>query len=242
MSAELASYGLSFLAGTLSVLAPCVLPLLPILLGSALNKHKLGPLALAAGLAITFTVIGVLIASSGAVLGLEQDTLRSFAAMLLILFGVVLLSSQLQHFFSRLTAGLGNSGNSLLYRLSGDTLTGQFLLGCVLGLVWSPCVGPTLGAAITLASQGESLLHVTLVMAMFGIGAGLPLIALSLLSRQAMQSLRGKLMQAGKIGKQVMGIALLVVGLLILTGFDKSIESGLLDILPTWMTEITTRF
>ncbi|ROH86340.1 cytochrome c biogenesis protein CcdA [Pseudomethylobacillus aquaticus] len=242
MSAELASYGLSFLAGTLSVLAPCVLPLLPILLGSALNTHKLGPLALAAGLAITFTVIGVLIASSGAVLGLEQDTLRRFAAVLLILFGVVLLSSHLQHYFSRLTAGLGNSGNNLLYRLSGDTLAGQFLLGCVLGLVWSPCVGPTLGAAITLASQGESLLHVTLVMAMFGMGAGLPLIALGLLSRQAMLRLRGKLMQAGKVGKQVMGIALLVVGLLILTGFDKSIESGLLDILPTWMTEITTRF
>jgi len=242
MLSALSAYFFSLAAGSLSTLSPCVLPLIPILITSALNTHKLGPYALAGGLALSFTVVGVFLATLGATLGLDQETFRMVAAVLLIGFGIILLSSALQERFAVAASGLSNSGQSLLNRISTDSLSGQFMLGLILGVVWSPCVGPTLGAAITLASQGESLWHITLVMALFGIGAGVPLILLGLLSRQAMMRFRDKLLFAGQTGKKILGVLLLLVGLMIIMGWDKQLESLALDILPEWLINLSVRF
>jgi len=242
MITNLGVYGLSFLAGILSILSPCVLPLVPILVGTALNTHRFGPYALALGLAISFTAVGVFIATMGASIGIDQEVFRNIAAVLLITFGVVLLSSTLQEKFAGATAGIGGSGNNLLSKVSTDSLSGQFILGLLLGVVWSPCVGPVLGATITLASQGTNLGHVTLVMALFGLGAGLPLILLGLLSRQAMMRVRSKLFTAGKIGKRILGAILLLVGLLIITRLDKQFETLIVAASPDWLITLTTRF
>jgi cytochrome c-type biogenesis protein len=242
MIADFGVYGLSFLAGILSILSPCVLPLVPITVGTALNTHKYGPYALAFGLALSFTVVGVFIATIGASIGIDQEVFRTIAAFLLITFGVVLLSGTLQERFASVTAGISGSGNNLLSKVSANSLFGQFILGLLLGIVWSPCVGPVLGAAITLASQGANLLHVTFVMAIFGLGAGLPLIILGSLSRQVMMSVRSKLFSAGKIGKRILGIILLLVGLLIISGFDKQFETFIVKASPDWLISITTRY
>jgi cytochrome c-type biogenesis protein len=164
------TYGIALLAGLLTTLSPCVLPLIPILMGSAVTAHRLGPWALAGGVALSFTVAGVFLASVGASLGLDGETFRLVAALLLIIFGLILLSGRLQALFVRATAGLTGSGNALLSRFTLDGLGGQFALGLLLGIVWSPCVGPTLGAATTLASQGRNLAQISLLMAVFGVG------------------------------------------------------------------------
>lgn len=242
MIATLGVYGLSLLAGVLSVLSPCVLPLVPILVGTALNTHRFGPYALALGLAISFTAVGVFIATVGASIGIDQEVFRNIAAVLLIIFGIVLLSSGLQEKFASATASIGGHGNNLLSKVSTDSLSGQFVLGLLLGVVWSPCVGPVLGATITLASQGASLGHVTLVMALFGLGAGLPLVLLGLLSRQAMMHVRNKLFTAGKIGKRILGVVLLSVGLLIISGLDKKFEAVIVSASPDWLISLTTKF
>lgn len=242
MIANFGVYGLGFLAGVLSILSPCVLPLVPILVGTALNTHRYGPYALALGLAISFTAVGVFIATIGASIGIDQEAFRIVAAVLLITFGIVLLSSTLQEKFASVTSGIGSSGNNLLSHVSTDSLSGQFILGLLLGVVWSPCVGPVLGATITLASQGANLAHVTSVMALFGFGAGLPLILLGLLSRQAMMGVRGKLFTAGKIGKRILGAILLIVGLLIITGLDKQFETLIVAASPDWLISLTTRY
>ena len=148
----------------------------------------------------------------------------------------------MQEKFASFTSGLSGSGQNLLNKISTDSLLGQFLLGLLLGVVWSPCVGPVLGATITLASQGQNLGHVTLVMALFGFGAGLPLILLGLLSRQAMMKVRGKLFAAGKIGKRILGGILLLVGLLIISGLDKQLEGIVVAASPDWLINLTTRF
>jgi len=240
MLAEFGTYGLSFVAGTLSTLSPCVLPLIPILVGSAVMAHRFGPFALAAGLASSFTIVGVFIASVGAAMGLDQEVFRNVAAVLLILFGIVLLSRVLQEKFAIMTSGLSGSGQSLLNRVSTDGLFGQFLLGLLLGIVWSPCVGPTLGATITLASQGQNLAHAILVMAIFGLGASTPLVILGMLSRQAMMKFRDKMIAAGALGKKILGILLLSLGLLIVTGADKKFETAVLKLSPDWLVQLTT--
>lgn len=236
------TYGLSLLAGMLSTLSPCVLPLVPILVGTALNTHRFGPVALALGLASSFTIVGVLIASAGSAIGLDPHTLRIVAATLLIVFGVLLISSSLQEKFAVATSGISGAGQTLLSKLSADTLGGQFVLGLILGVVWSPCVGPTLGATITLASQGSNLWHVAFVMALFGIGAGIPLIILGSLSRQAMTRFRNRLFVAGALGKKILGGLLLMVGLVILTGLDKQFETWIVTHAPDWLIELTTRY
>lgn len=240
MEFGLSAYGLSFVAGSLSTLSPCVLPLVPILLGTAATAHRLGPFVLAAGLTLSFTAVGVFVASLGASLGLDPALFRNLAAVLLIAFGMVLLSSQLQERFALAASGVSGAGQGVLSRLTLDGLPGQFVLGLLLGIVWSPCVGPTLGVAITLASQGQNLAQVALVMALFGLGAGLPLVALGLVSRQAMMRLRGRLLTAGKIGKQALGGLMLLLGVAILTGGDKLFEAWVLQSAPGWLVELTT--
>jgi cytochrome c biogenesis protein CcdA len=242
MLIEITTYGLSFVAGVLSILSPCVLPLVPIIVGSALNTHRLGPYALALGLAISFTVIGVFLATLGDALGVDQDLFRLIAAWLLLIFGLVLLSPQLQAIFANMTSGIGSSGQQLLDKLSTESLAGQFGLGLVLGIIWSPCVGPILGATVTLASQGQQLGQVVIVMAIFGIGAGLPLILLGMLSRQVMMNIRGKLFAAGKLGKQLLGAVMLLIGLMILSGLDKTVETYLVTMSPDWLIRLSTRF
>ena len=242
MKFGLATYGLGLLAGALSILSPCVLPLVPVLAAGATAAHRFGPLALGVGIAMSFTVVGVVLATFGVSLGLDPDTFRTVGAVLLIAFGAVLLVPRLQSAFARLTAGVSASGNSVLARIPGEGLTGQFLIGAVIGIVWSPCVGPTLGAATTLASQRKSLPQIFLLMLIFGIGAAAPFVALGSLSRSRFVAVRGRLVSAGHHGKQVFGLLLVATGILIATGIDRSLEAWLLNHSPEWLTQLTTRF
>ena len=125
-------------------------------------------------------------------------------------------------------------------RLNG--LWVQFPIGLTLGVVWSPCVGPTLGATIVLASQGSNLPQVASLMGVFGIGAALPVLALAYASRSAMSMMRGSMMRAGQAGKTLLGAALVIVAAVILFGLDKPVETWLVNRSPAWLTELTTRF
>lgn len=234
--------GLAFLAGVLSILSPCVLPLLPIVLGAAASEHRLGPAALAAGLAVSFTAIGLFVATIGFAAGIDTGVFRMISAMLLIAVGVVLLVPRLQEQFALAAAPVSNWAGNYTDNFTPGSLAGQFGLGVLLGAVWSPCVGPTLGAASILAAKGENLAQVALTMLAFGVGAALPLLLLGLVSREAMMHWRGRLMETGKTGKALLGVLLVVVGLLVATNFDKRLETILVDASPAWLTELTTRF
>jgi cytochrome c biogenesis protein CcdA len=234
--------GLAFVAGTLSVLSPCVLPLLPIVLGTAASEHRLGPAALAAGLAVSFTAIGLFVATIGFAMGLDTGVFRTVSAILLIAVGVVLLVPKLQEQFALAAGPVSNWAGGYADNFTPGSLLGQFGLGLLLGAVWSPCVGPTLGAASVLAAKGEDLGQVTLTMLAFGIGAALPLMLLGLLSREAMMRWRGRMMEAGKGGKMLLGALLVTIGVIVATGLDKRLEAILVDVSPSWLTELTTRF
>jgi len=236
------TYGLGYLAGLLSTLSPCVLPLVPILIATAAAAHALGPYALALGLMLSFSLVGIFLATLGASLGLDQETFRTAAAVILIVFGAILLSAKLQERFATATSGLSEAGNSVLAKLDLDGLAGQFIVGLVLGIIWSPCVGPTLGAATTLASQGRDLAQITLLMMIFAMGAGTPLVVLGSVSRAAMLRVRGRMLQAGKLGKSILGGLLLLLGIAILAGLDKSFEAWVVRISPDWLTNLTTRY
>ncbi len=242
MELSAASLGFGFMAGILSILSPCVLPLLPMVLGPAAAAGRFGMAGLAAGLATSFVAVGLFVATIGFSIGLDGAFFRVVAAIMLAGLGVVLLSGSLQNRFAMATGGLSDAGSRWIARISPQGTSGQFVLGLLLGTVWSPCVGPTLGAASVLAAQGKSLGAVAAVMAAFGLGAAAPLLLIGSLSRAAMLRWRGRLMGAGKSGKLVLGGVALAVGLLILTGADHVLETFIVDRSPDWLITLTTRF
>ncbi|UVS88422.1 cytochrome c biogenesis CcdA family protein [Burkholderia glumae] len=235
-----ATYGVGFAAGTPSTLSPCALPLLPVLAASALSAHRFGNLALAAGLGASFAAVGLFVATVGAAAGLTGDTFRAVAAVLMVVFGLAMAFGALQHRFARALSPVGGAAQRLLAGIRGDGLAGQFAIGLLLGIVWSPCVGPTLGAASTLASQGQDLAHIAALMAVFGMGAVLPLLVLGAMSRVTLAKLRGSLGRFGRIGRSVLGGLFVVVGALVLSGADKTLQAVLLLHSPDWLVQLTT--
>ncbi len=236
------SYALGFVAGAVSTLSPCVLPLLPVVVGSAVATHRLGAVALAGGLALAFFAVGLFVATIGFAIGFDGDALRLVGAGLLAAVGVVLLSGSLQ---AALAAAGSRVGSQLHIRAAAfepTGLGGQFLLGGLLGVVWSPCVGPTLGAASLLAAQGRALPQVGLVMALFAVGAAMPLVAVGLMSRALLARWRQRLLAAGKAGKIALGGVMLVLALAVATGADRQAETVLTGLAPAWLTDLTTRF
>src|SRR6267142_599061 len=175
---------LGFAAGALSAFSPCVLPLLPLVLAGAIERHRLGPLVLAAGLAASATVVGFAVALLG--FALDRDLVRVLAGGLLVLVGLVLLIARLDVAVARAAAPVAAGAVALLARLGPGGLAGQFVVGALLGALWTPCGGPTLGAAI--------------------------------------------------------GVALVLLGMLSVTGGDKVLETRALDAMPAWLVDLTTRF
>src|ERR1700677_5085728 len=221
---------LAFAAGLLSILSPCVLPLVPIVLGAAIVAHPLGAFALAAGLSLSFTVLVLLLALVGFGLGIDAGMFRVAAAAIMIGLGVILLVPSWQ---ARLAAAGGPISSWADRRFGGfasSGLAGQFAIRL------------TLGVASLLASQGHDLPRVALTMAVFGIGAALPLILLGLLSRATLMGVRARLMSAGKLGKGLLGALFIVIGVAIVSGADKRIEATLVAASPAWLTELTTSF
>lgn len=233
----------AFVAGILTVLNPCVLPLLPIVFATAVSKHPIaGPLALAAGLTLSFVAIGLFLALVGYSLGLNAEWFRPIGAVVLIGFGLLLLSTQLQ---TRLVTAAGpvtNWANQRFARLGEGGWVGQLGLGLLLGVIWSPCAGPTIGVATSLAFGGENLGAMTGIMLVFGVGASIPLVALGFLSRAVLARWRGGLGSAGRIGKAILGLLLVTIGILILTKLDRQVEGWLNSVLPTSLLDLTVRY
>jgi cytochrome c-type biogenesis protein len=232
----------AFVAGVLTSLSPCVLPILPIVLGAAASERKYGPAALAAGLAVSFVAVGLFVATIGFSIGLTADLFRQAAAALLVIFGAVLMLPRLQ---ARLALASGPIANWTDRRFGGhfgSGYGGQFCAGVLLGAVWSPCVGPTLGAASLLAAQGRDLPQVAASMLVFGLGAALPLLVIGMVSREALQRWRTQILSVGQSVRVALGALLVVMGILVLAGLDRRVEAALVDASPQWLTNLTTRY
>ena len=114
----IASLALSFLAGLLSTLSPCVLPLLPIVLGAAAGEHRLAPAALALGVALSFVTIGLFVATIGFAIGLDGEVFRKTAAVMLLVIGVVLMFPGLQSRVTAAASPVGDWANTRSRRVS----------------------------------------------------------------------------------------------------------------------------
>ena len=239
--AGLGNLALGYAAGALSTLSPCVLPILPMVLFGGVERHAWGPLALAAGLSTSFAGVGIAIASVGFNIGVDPSTLRLVVAAVLAGMGAVLLVPALQGRLAAIATPVASRGQVLLDRLQPSGLGGQFALGALLGVIWSPCSGPTLGAAVGLAAQGDSVVTAAATMISFGFGAATPILALAYCSRQAIFARRDWLARVSRIGKPLMGATFVGIGAFVLTGLDKIVEAFLTRAMPDWLVTVTTQ-
>jgi cytochrome c-type biogenesis protein len=230
---------LGYFAGLLTLINPCVLPVLPIVLATALQAHRLGPVALAAGMSTTFVSLGLGVAALGQSIGLTTDTLSQAGAVLMIIFGLVLLVPQFNSGFALATGGMASRADAGIDQLDRSSLRGLFLGGMLLGAVWSPCVGPTLGGAISLASQGQSIGFAAAVMTAFAAGVSTVILVLGYGARAALAKRRALMRSIAERAKPIMGVVFLGVGLMILFKVHYMIESWLLDIMPIWLQDLS---
>jgi cytochrome c biogenesis protein CcdA len=173
-------------------------------------------------------------------IGLDGAVFRTISALLLVAIGLTLAIPRAQARFAVAAGPVADWTERRLGGFSTSGLTGQFGLGLLLGAVWSPCVGPTLGAASVMAARGENLGAVAATMLAFGLGAGLPLAAMGFLSRERLVRMRGRMLAAGSGAKSVLGLVVAAIGVMILIGADKAIEAFLVEHSPAWLTRLTT--
>jgi cytochrome c-type biogenesis protein len=184
-------------------------------------------------------VVGVVLASVGMALGLTDVIVRRVSAVLLVAAGVLLLNHRLQVATSQWLSPLASASARLSAR-ADHGLGGQFAIGALLGGVWSPCVGPTLGAALGLAARGETVAQATAIVAAFGLGSATLLLATGYTSGLVMGH-RLRLIRAGATGRAVFGMLLIVVGIFVGSGLDKTVESVVLARLPQWWIDFLAR-
>ncbi|MDO6523613.1 cytochrome c biogenesis CcdA family protein [Shimia thalassica] len=232
-------YLFAYGAGLLTLINPCVLPVLPIVLATALQASKYGPVALAAGMSLSFVVLGMGVTTFGYAIGLGPEDIASAGAFLMIAFGVILLVPRFSTAFSTATAGVASSADAGLDQVDRSTLRGQFMGGVLLGAVWSPCVGPTLGGAISLASQGESLLRATLIMTFFALGVSSIILALGYGARSALQRRQDLMRKIAASARPFMGVMFIAVGLMLFFNLHHAIEAWLVNIMPAWLLDLS---
>lgn len=224
-------------AGLLTLINPCVLPVLPIILASALSADRRGPLALALGMSLSFVIFGMIVATAGHAIGLTETTLSNIAATLMVLFGLVLVVPAFSRQFETATAGFAAGADTRLHGVDLSGLRGQFLGGTLLGAVWSPCIGPTLGGAIALASQGESLLRSATIMIAFAAGVSTFIIGLGYGAGQLIRS--EGLRAFAQRSKPLIGVLFIAVGVMILLRVHHIIEAWAVRSLPIWFQDLS---
>jgi len=235
---ELTAFFFSFIAGVLSTLSPCVLPILPIIISSALEHNRKGLIALIVGISLSFAITGSLISYAAVAWDFDIGIIKTISASLLLMFGAIILIDPLNQKFTQLPSQLMSRGNNKVATYEASGVSGQLILGLLLGFVWTPCVGPTLGAAISLAIQGDSLPIVFAIMLVFGAGAGVPLLLIGSVSGKIIN--REKLSRHVDITKKILGVFLILIAMTILLGYDRYLETILVELMPDWLTDLTT--
>jgi cytochrome c-type biogenesis protein len=223
----------------LTTLSLCVLPVLPFISVSSLKKAKLGPAALALGLLFSFVGVSLILSTSGLIFGITLSLVRKISGFFLLISGFLFLSQNLADGFANRLSSLTGKANNLTQNNSQYVLIGEFINGILLGIVWTPCSGPSLGAALGLAAQTGSTVKAAIILLSFGVGAVLPLLAFAYGARQLMGRIKthGQTIQ---VIKKIFGALVVVFGLLIVFELDRQFESWILNLLPeSWLVFIT---
>jgi cytochrome c biogenesis protein CcdA len=222
------SPALALAAGVLTVAAPCVLPMLPVVLGASIaGRHPARPLMIAAGFTLAFATLALAFGTVTHVLGLSQETLRQAASAMLLAFGLLMVWRRPFEWLAmhagpalNRVAGVGDG--------AGDGPWGGLLVGLSLGAVWTPCAGPVLGSILTLIATETAPARAALLLVSYAIGAAVPMLAIAYGGQYASVHVR-RIAAFTRPLQQAFGVLIVVVALAMLLNLDTQ--------LTLWLTQ-----
>jgi cytochrome c-type biogenesis protein len=220
---------LALAAGVLTAAAPCILPLLPVLLGASIGQQdRWRPLFLVAGFVIAFSGFAILFGSFSTVLGLAPDVLRKVSVVLLGGFGILLLWPRPYEWLMAQSSGLLSFADRIVPR-AGSGPAGGLVLGLTLGVLWTPCAGPVLGSILTLIATSENLARAALLLVTYAIGAGIPILLIAYGGQYATTEVRRFAPYTPAL-QRAFGAAVLLVAAAFYTQYD--------TIAAVWLSEL----
>lgn len=231
-------FPLAFAAGMLTVAAPCLLPVLPGVLGGSLGTSKWRPLGIVSGLVVSFTIFGTAFAIFLDFLGLSKGTVRTGAIALLFVFGVALAMPRLYEWVvvkgTLAWRSAHNSPQPSLNLREGENggFWNAFGIGVTLGAVWTPCAGPIFGTILGFAASTQSIPKSALLFFVFALGAGLPIFLIGYGSRALFLRFRNFAAHTSRI-RQVAGVILVVWAVALFFGVDRYIQANIAPLLPS---------
>ncbi len=232
-------YPIVFISGILTVLSPCVLPILPIVLGSGLDGSKSRINGLIAGLVVSFTFFALILSTLVSSLGISADTLRIVAAIILGFFGLTLVVPQVWLHIQTWLEAVFHPPAGLQQTNQG--FGGGFLTGVILGLVWTPCVGPIIATVTTFASLQAFSLGLVVLMLCYSIGIALPLFAIAHGGARVSEKLGWYRQHQGEV-RQWFGVVILLTALLIGTGIERRFQAWVLEAVPASISNPVEQF
>ncbi|MBV8939609.1 MAG: cytochrome c biogenesis protein DipZ [Alphaproteobacteria bacterium] len=202
--------GLAFLEGVALIASPCILPVLPLVLSASVEGGKKRPFGIITGFVLSFSAFALFARFLVARLHLDLDIIRNASLVLLLLFGIVMISSTLSEKFSQWTQGAASLG-SALSRRGGEGFASGIVIGALIGLVWTPCAGPILAAVLVQVIRQQTDAAGVLMIISFALGAGVPMLIIALLGKKVMDRIGFFKTHAQAVRKAFGGLILLSV-------------------------------
>jgi cytochrome c biogenesis protein CcdA/thiol-disulfide isomerase/thioredoxin len=229
----------AFVSGVITILSPCILPVLPIVLSGSVGGGKARPFGIISGFVVSFTVFTLALSAIVQAIGISPDALRYVAVVLIGLFGLVMLIPPLGTAFEGLAsrvANIGSAGRST--RAAGTGYGSGLLIGLSLGLIWTPCVGPIMASVISLALtqrvDGGSV-FITLA---YTLGTSLPMLAVMIGGRALVTKVPALVKHTGAI-QRGFGVLMLIVAVGIGFGWDRRFQAAILSAFPNYGSGLT---
>jgi cytochrome c-type biogenesis protein len=230
---------LVFLAGVVTILKPCCLPLVPVIFSGS-GGHRLRPLAICSGLALSFTAMGVLVSAFGAAFTSFADSLRSVAILFIIGMGAILFDDDINLEFTKISGAITQGIRQYFGSISGYSnlnmpeggLAGGFFLGMSLGVLWIPCVGPILGAVLAFVASMGNITYGAWMLFVYSVGMSLPMLSIAYYGKKATNRYKW-FVKRGPMLKKLSGLVLIVIGIMLLFNIDKLIIKALSPYFPT---------
>ena len=218
----------ALLAGALTIGAPCILPLLPILLGSSVGStSKTRPLFIAIGFIFMFTIVALTLSWLISAANISPNLLRTIATFALALFGLFMVWPTPFEKVSAYLSGFSTKATSLSTKAGTGNL-GGFVLGLMLGLIWTPCAGPVLGSILTLIATQTNIAQAGILLVAYAIGAGIPMILIAYGGQLITTRVRAIVPYATKI-QQIFGIIIILLAVAIYFQYDVALQAKILE-------------
>lgn len=223
----------AFLAGIVTIAGPCILPLLPIILGTAtVRTHPSRPVFIILGFTLSFSVFAIAFAAFGRILGISADGFRLIGTVVIGFFGFILVFPRIQEaLFAKLQPAIHAVTPKQPAEL--ESLWGAFLLGASLGLVWTPCAGPVLGSILTLVATKQQPVQAGALLIAYALGAGIPMLLIAYGGQYASQRVRA-FSRYSQALQTFFGLVIILVAIGIYTGMDRSFQTWLITHAP-WL-------